>query len=386
MIRTLAVKGYRSLLDVVVPLSNLNLVTGHNGSGKSNLYRALRLLAATAQGQVVASLAKEGGLDSTLWAGPEALSRAMRSGEHRVEGTRRKDALSLKLGFASDDFGYAIDLGLPSPSSSAFARDPEIKREYLWFGDKITRSTLLVRRSGAVVESKQQQGWSAVVADLGSFESMVSEVGDTSLAPELLIMRDRIRAWRFYDHFRSDADAPARKPQLGTRTPVLSSDGHDLAAAWQTIVEIGDEEMLALAVDDAFSGASVRTESHDGRLTLLFKQPGLLRELRSEELSDGTLRYLLWIAALHTPRPPELMVLNEPETSLHPSLVPALGRLIRSAAKRTQVWVVSHNAVLIDALLEDDACSHIELHKELGATEVVGQGLIDRPRWEWPKR
>lgn len=386
MIRSLAVKGYRSLLDIVVPLSSLNLVTGHNGSGKSNLYRALRLLASTAQGNVVSSLAKEGGLDSTLWAGPEELSRSMRRGEHTVQGTRRKNAHSLKLGFASDDFGYAIDLGLPSPSDSLFAWDPEIKREYVWFGDKITHSTLLVRRSGRLVESKQHGSWAPVVLDLQSFESMVSEVGDATLAPELLIMRDRIRAWRFYDHFRSDADAPARKPQLGTRTPILSSDGHDLAAAWQTIVEIGDEKALFEAVDNAFPGATVRTEFNNGRLALLFRQPGLLRELRTEELSDGTLRYLLWVAALLTPRPPELMVLNEPETSLHPSLIPALGQLICKAKRSTQVWVVSHNNVLIEVLKSDNECTHLELQKELGATEVIGQTLLSKPSWEWPKR
>ena len=62
-------------------------------------------------------------------------------------------------------------------------------------------------------------------------------------------------------------------------------------------------------------------------------QPGLLRPLKAAELSDGTLRYLLWIAALLSPRPPELLVLNEPETSLHPDLLPALARLI--ARRRT---------------------------------------------------
>ena len=52
-----------------------------------------------------------------------------------------------------------------------------------------------------------------------------------------------------------------------------------------------------------------------------------------------TLRYILWVAALLTPRPPELMVLNEPETSLHPDLLPALARLITFAAEHSQVWV-----------------------------------------------
>ena len=81
VITTLAVANYRSLRNIVAPLGALNLVSGENGSGKSSLYRALRLLADTAQGGVVASIAREGGLPSTLWAGPERISRAMRKGE-----------------------------------------------------------------------------------------------------------------------------------------------------------------------------------------------------------------------------------------------------------------------------------------------------------------
>ena len=126
---TLAISNYRSLRNLIVPLSGLNLITGPNGSGKSSVYRALRLLAETAQGGVITSLAREGGLQSTLWAGPEKLSRAVKRGEYKVEGTVRKERVSLRLGFAGDDFGYAIDLGLPSPGSSAFALDPEIKTE-----------------------------------------------------------------------------------------------------------------------------------------------------------------------------------------------------------------------------------------------------------------
>ena len=78
MLQSLAIANYRSILKLVVPLGNLNVVTGANGSGKSNLYRALRLLAETAQGGVVNALAREGGLDSTFWAGPEKLSRRMK--------------------------------------------------------------------------------------------------------------------------------------------------------------------------------------------------------------------------------------------------------------------------------------------------------------------
>ena len=129
MLTTLAISNYRSLRDLTIPLRGLNVLTGANGSGKSNVYRALRLLADTAQGRIISSLAREGGLPSTLWAGPEALSRAMKSGSHPVQGTVRKHSISLRLGFAGETFGYAIDLGLPAPTRSAFALDPEIKRE-----------------------------------------------------------------------------------------------------------------------------------------------------------------------------------------------------------------------------------------------------------------
>jgi hypothetical protein len=98
MLTALAVSGYRSLRDVVVPLAGLNLVTGANGSGKSNLYRALRLLADVAQGRAIASLAQEGGLPSVLWAGPERTALSVKRGMHAVQGTRRQGPISLKLG------------------------------------------------------------------------------------------------------------------------------------------------------------------------------------------------------------------------------------------------------------------------------------------------
>ncbi|RYU57927.1 ATP-binding protein [Methylolobus aquaticus] len=385
MLTTLAVGNYRSLLQLVIPLGRLNVITGANGSGKSNLYRALRLLAETGQGGVVNALAREGGLSSTLWAGPETVSRRMRSGEVPVQGGPRQHTVRLRLGFASEDFGYAIAFGLPTPSRSAFALDPEIKRESIWAGPVHRPAGVLVDRTGPVTKVRSGRGWTVVSAHSGTFDSLLSQIADPKAAPEVWELRERIRGWRFYDHFRTDADAPARQPQLGTRTPVLHHDGRDAAAAMQTIREIGDAEALDAAVADAFPGAALIIGTQpDGRFTLALRQHGLLRELSAAELSDGTLRYLLWIAALLTPRPPPLMVLNEPETSLHPDLLPALARLIVRAAERTQVWVVTHAPRLIAALQQAPACRGLELEKTLGQTRLAGQGELDGPAWHWP--
>lgn len=388
MIDVLAVTNYRSLRDLVIPLERLNVITGANGAGKSNLYRALRLLADTATGRATSAIAREGGLSSVLWAGPENLSRAMRTGRQPVQGGPRQGVVRLQLGFAAEAFGYAIDFGLPRLTSSAFAHDPEVKRETIWHGPLWRPASTLVTRRGAIATARADRGDEdiSLARALGSDECMLAELADPVRAPEVLKVREFVRGWRFYDHFRTDRDAPARQAQVGTRTPVLSADGADLASALQTIIEVGNDEGLAQAIDDAFPGARVHIDHHDGMFRVGMTQPGMLRTLGAAELSDGTLRYLLLVAALLSPRPPPMMVLNEPETSLHPDLLPALGRLIASAADRTQVWVVSHAARLVASLEAHAQTNSITLDKTLGQTEVPGRGALEGPPWRWPAR
>ncbi|MEV0582115.1 AAA family ATPase [Nonomuraea sp. NPDC050310] len=382
MITTLAVENYRSIRSLVLELSQLTVITGANGSGKSNLYRALRLLADAGLGGAVGALAREGGLESTLWAGLEHPGGAVRRGERPVQGTVRSGRISLKLGFAGDDLGYAVDFGIPIPGESLFNHDPEIKAESAWGGPILRPATLLAERRGPVVRLRGSDGWEHVPYRLSPFDSMLTEVMDL----DLVSVRERLRSWRFYDHLRTDAAAPARHAQIGTRTPVLGHDGADLAAALQTINEIGDADALAKAVEHAFPGSRVEiVPLGGGRLELGWRQHGLLRPLTAAELSDGTLRYLLLVAALLTPRPPALLVLNEPETSLHPDLLTPLADLVATASRTTQIVLVSHARPLV-AALRDQGAQTVELVKELGETTISGHGPLDGPAWTWPKR
>jgi predicted ATPase len=104
------------------------------------------------------------------------------------------------------------------------------------------------------------------------------------------------------------------------------------------------------------------------------------------DFMDGTLRYLLLLAVLFSLRPPELLVLNEPETSLHPDLLPALGRVIAICARKSQILVVTHAAALIDSLGSQSHCVSVHLEKKLGATELQGIDPFDIPHWSWPAR
>ena len=392
MIRTVAVEGYRSLRDLKLPLGQLNVITGANGSGKSSVYRSLRLLADVAQNEIVASLAREGGLPSTFWAGPETIARSVRQGTHAVEGLARQKVASLKLGFGGDSYGYSIDLGYPQalkpPLATMFKLDPHVKRECVWHGPTYRKASALVDRRNNFVwlSTTRDEEPVMLTQHLSDTDSMLASVADPQRAPEMLAVREAVRRWRFYDHFRTDSESPTRTAQIGTFTPVLHHDGSNLAAALQTLIEARSDERLCRTIEDAFPGSRLYVEEQNGRFELRLQQHGLLRPLSAAELSDGTLRYLLWTAALLTPRPPELMVLNEPETSLHPDLLPALARLIIAAANETQIVVVSHAQSLIDVLTVESVCTRLHLVKAFGETTLEGSNLFNAPKWSWPAR
>ncbi|UXN02789.1 AAA family ATPase [Bartonella sp. HY406] len=392
MIDTLAIFGYRSIRDLIVPLDNLTIITGANGVGKSNLYRSLRLLASAANGELVGNLAKEGGIQSVFWAGPEKITRDMRSGRAAIQGTVSSQKKRLKLGFSSRNMSYAVELGFPTSgalnssleSMGPFRYDPLFKRETLWSG-ALRQSSIHALRKGALLSLRDLEGeLTPSRLELSDYESMCLIAGDPQASPQLLELRETLLTWRFYDHLRTDSDAPSRKPQIGTYTPIMANDGSDVAAALQTILQIGDYNLLAEMIDLAFPEAEIDITHHEGWFGLQMRQNGILRPLKAAELSDGTMRYIMLLAALLTPRPPSLMVLNEPETSLHPDLLPALAKLICAASKNMQLIVVSHAQPLVDLLEKQGHGTILNLYKEFSETTFKDNNLINRVGWKWP--
>lgn len=377
MISTVAISGYRSLVDVVIGLKQLTVITGSNGSGKSNLYRALRLIQGTAHPSPIAAITREGGLDSVLWAGPQ------KPAGPGAQGTVRHGPVALQLGFASDELGYLVDVGLPQAgSSSLFLRDAEIKREQIFAGPFPRPASLLVDRLRGHTRIRNRH-WIASDQTLAPHQGMLTSLGDGDASVELLRLRRILSAWRFYDQLRTDSHAPARQPQVGTRTEALADDGSDIASMWQSSTEAGLQQMLDGHVDRAFPGSRVSIANDGGYFQLRLHQPGLLRPLSAAELSEGTLRYLLLCAALIGPTPPPLLVLNEPEASLHTDLLEPLAELILTASTRTQVVVVTHARGLASAL---EQAHHVELINEGYGTHIVGQSVLDRPAWNWGSR
>jgi predicted ATPase len=357
------ISGYRSIQDLNLPLSHINIITGANGCGKSNLYHAICLLGKMADGQLAKTLAIEGGMPSVLWAG------------ERKNHTRTKKPVRMVLNVKTEQFSYEIALGLPANiPPSLFSLDPQVKEEWVWHGEERRKATTFLERKVTTTWVMDQHGERITYPMmLSQSESVLSQLREPHLYPELSVIRESMRNWRFYHHFRTDAQSPIRYPQVGTHTSVLSNDGADLAAALQTIIEIGDSEGLAEAIDEAFPGNRLVIKSEQSRFEVLLQQPGIKRPFEARELSDGTLRYLCLCAALLSPRPPEFLALNEPETSLHPDLIEPLAHLIMKASKYSQIWVTTHSERLSTILSLVAQQKPIILRKEEGETLIAAQ-------------
>ena len=370
-IREVHVTGYRSVRDVRLRLRQINVLTGPNASGKSNLYNSVFLLAKAAQGGFARVIADEGGMPSVLWAG-ERKGRSISSS--RLEPVR------MGLGVKTDTFNYDLVCGLPKPYRSAFDLDPEVKEERVWMeGPRGMKVTFFERNSERAWILDREERLADYSGELLPTESVLSQLREPHLYPELSALRAEMNQWRFYHHFRTDHESPLRHPQVGVRTPVLGHDGRDLAAALQTIIEIGQEEDLHDAIRSAFPGASLEIDHDDesGMFAVLLRMPGLKRPLRARELSDGTLRYLCLLAALLSPRPPALLALNEPETSLHPDLYEPLARAMVNAARNSQLWVVTHSQRLAELVEQYSGEEPVRLELSGGETKVMGQKLVE---------
>jgi len=364
------IENYRSVRHLWLPIEQLTVFVGANGVGKTNLYKALVLLRGAADGSITRAIAEEGGLESVFWAG------------------RRRDGKPVRLVLRAqfDELEYGVDVGLPhsyevelglrQPTEAAFGLEPLIKAERV-VARHGRRDVVMMERKGPLVMLRSDSGQREThkSAVLGS-ETALAAFRDAARYPELEAIRREMLEWRLYHDFRTDAASPIRQPCYAITTPTLSADGRDLAAVLSTLSVIREDTTdLDAVIDDAFPGARLNAGDEGSwcRFSLTF--PDMPRPFQAHELSDGTLKYLCLLGALMGYRLPPLIALNEPEASLHPSLLAPLARLIARAAGRARIWIVTHSEELTGHLQEETGKRARRVVKFKGATGIEGLRL-----------
>lgn len=356
------VAGYRSIRDLWLKLRPVNVIVGPNGCGKSNLYRSMYLLHCAARGELAQALAEEGGMSSVVWAGQKS--------KHDLNA-------AMSLSIRSDKYEYTLVCGAAGLTAQPepFKFDPEIKAEDIYLLKDGCKHALIKRRK-SFIEARDASGNKLeYTTKVLHNESVLSALRDPVKFPELFALREEMLNWRFYHHFRTDAESPLRKSQIGVMTPVLSHDGRDVAAAFETIRVCGDEDSLMEALEGAFPCSKVFVTANGARRVLSMTSKEFGRPFDAQEFSDGTLQYICLVTALLSLRAPTVLALNEPEASLHPQLFQPLAQLIVRASADTQIWLTTHSTELADAILELAGYDALELENVQGETRLKGVGL-----------
>ena len=367
-IQEIQICGYRSLRKIKLELGDLTVLLGPNGCGKSNVYQAIQLLSSAAHGRFGRRIMEEGGMRSVLWAGPRRKNE-----DHRVQ-------LAMKF----DDMLYTLECGRVPISErpdaddfrlDIFRQDPDIKVETLQLANGGKNASLLQRKGNSITARNMDGRNVSYPATIAMSESVLSELREPHKFPELSTLRMELINWRFYHEFRTDLQSPLRQSQIATLTPIMNDEGTDLFAAIATIQAIGDSKVLVDAIERAFPGCTISIGCEDNELTLYMNVPNIFRPMTAREFSDGTLQYLCLLGALLTPRPAPFMVLNEPETSIHPDLYEPLAELIVHASKSSQILLTTHAKELAHFIRKKGKCSLVELQKVKGATTIIGDSL-----------
>lgn len=364
-IAAVSIGGYRSIQQIRFPVGPLSVFVGRNGVGKTNLYRALELLRSAADGSITRRIAEDGGADSVLWAGAQ------------------KGREPVRLSFAAeiDTLEYRIEIGLPLLSELALCLEQGVKEEELRIRAG-SKSTVLMRRQGPAVSLVDADGERHEYANaLLPSETALACFRDVDRYPALEYVRRELLGWRFFHTFRTEPGSPVRNSCLALATPMLAADGNDLAAVLATLHYVqGDAGIVERAIEEALPGTKLVVEVERGRARFALKFPDHARAFGPHEISDGTLRYLCLVGALCSYRLPAFVALNEPETSLHPDLMPALAGLIARASKRTRIWIVTHSKPLASEIARLTGVMPGTVTKRRGATWIEGLTPVTEDR------
>ncbi|MDE8345042.1 MAG: AAA family ATPase [Acidocella sp.] len=376
----LNVRGFRSLKDVIWKPGDLNVVIGPNGSGKSNLLRFLELVCIAAQGSLGKHIQSLGGMDPLLWDG-KATEIEWRLDCSPVEQWRNPSRESLT---------YMTTLAQVG-KSSRYRVEQEILGNYhrVKTGKKSAPFKLIDRQGQKAYIFDEKDLCLVAPEELLSEEETLLSMAKGPFGYNKLIppYRREMAAWSVYQDLHVNQDSPIRQAVVARSEKRVDPDGQNLISVLHTLYT-GDREFkqeINAAMNAAFGDdfeELVFPPAADQRIQLRVRWKSLKREQSAADLSDGTLRFLFLLTVLASPDAAPLIAIDEPETGLHPSMLPIVAEYAVDAAQRSQVILTTHSPQLLDAFKVNTTKTTVALRQD---GQTVLNVLADEVLREWLK-
>ncbi len=354
MLKTVQAQAYRNLeFDSAFALDNLNILIGANGAGKSNLLEMIAFLPD----------ALRNGLPQTFKRRRSATSVVNIDLEFPVE---------MKLGwrFSGDpiltrhiDLDYHLTIEVDDRGAFSVKRETleETQPRYSSEHTPYKHLDFAYGRGAATpwVDGRpgglQRVDANGLTEDLKSAQKLaLGALSSSKVYPVLEYVREQILSWTFYNANDMDVRAIKREPtEIDALQKTLAPDGRNLGMVLYNLLQAdeGDfAENLERILRSLYSNHHLLKfpliDSTHFELRWQFDRPR--KPLNFDQVSDGTIRMLCWIAVLTNPRPPALICIDEPELGIHPAWLPILADLAREAAYQTQVIISTHSPDLLD--------------------------------------
>lgn len=343
----LQVQGFRSLKDVIWKPGDLNVVIGPNGAGKSNLLRLLELASVAAKGGLGKYVQSLGGMEPLVWDGTSPSIRL------RVKSSPVEDGRDL----SRDSMTYELELARLGTGSAYRVRE-EMLANYYRVENKLSNQPFKFLQR----DSKGPRIFDADGGYLAAQDESVPEdetllsiaTGPFTTNRYVDLYQKQMASWTVYHDLHVNRDAAIRQPAVARVEKRVDADGQNLIPVLHTLYA-GDREFkhevnkaMRAAFGDDFDEIEFPPAA-DQRIQLRVRWKSLRREQPAADLSDGTLRFLLLLAVLAGPSPAPVIAVDEPETGLHPGMLPIIAEYAIEASRSSQVIMTTHSPQFLDA-------------------------------------
>lgn len=359
------IQGYRPFENILFHLNPLQIIVGANGSGKSSLFEFLKFIRDACYQEIP----------------PEIIAGAIgRQIFHKPGADKLCWNMNVTIDLQEQIFYQGELMGPVGAPQLTYER---VVADQQGVDRSETGYTFLDFKNGkGVVKDPCDKKFKRKMWDLKKSNQLgLGAITDSTLFT-LFNLREFIRSWRFYNSFHIDIEK-IRKSVPTSQAPVLHEDASNLSAMLFYLMTEHPESFMELKsiinmAIPGFSDLNVKARGGPGEVIAFWREKAIDMELSLADLSDGTLRFIVWATLCILPSPPPLICIDEPDLGVHPRTLPILSGLFEKASQKTQFILTTHTSYFLSQFeLSNIAVMKKESGKSVFVRVSDSQTLLD---------
>ncbi len=314
MIENVIIKNFKSIRDLELPLTNLNVLIGSNGVGKSNFISFFEMAKAIFEQRFGSYTLDKGGIDNLLYRGRK-ISKEM----YGLMDFKNTNAFFFTLKPAQSNKGYIDNTG------DFFNKRGESTKDYLgqW----------------------HRTFWDSAVEESNLMGKMYGRA---------YYLNSYLRSFTVYHFHDTSSSSPMRGQCEINDNSFLRDNGSNLAA-YLYMLKQTDEKAFRLiegtihSIAPYFKRFNLRPDPvTPSKISLEWEEVNSDMYLNGYSFSDGTIRFIALATLLLQSKLPEVIIIDEPELGLHPAAINKLAALIKRASKSSQIILSTQSTNLVN--------------------------------------